>query len=262
MYETLHLLNQRRSIRSFEQRPIEAEQLRLLKEATLRAPSAGNMILYSIIEVHDPAKKEQLAEICDNQMMITKAPLVWVFLADMQKWVNYFKESGAVDHAMQQKDIPFRKPGLGDLHLCMQDAIVAAQNAVVAAQALGLGSCYIGDVIERFEDLRQLLDLKQYTIPACMLIFGYPKGKQQATKLTPRCPASSVFMLDTYAEPHLPDMERAYQEHEQDRRRMQGLPYDNTGTLADYYYLRKHTSTFMQEMNRSVQVMFESWCDG
>ncbi len=261
MHETLQLLNNRRSVRSFEDRIIEPEAVIQLKEATLRAPTAGNMALYSIVEVHDSSKKEKLAKICDEQSMIEKAPLVWVFLADMQKWVNYFYESGAVDRAAKANLASFRKPGLGDLHLCLQDAVIAAQNAVVAAEALGIGSCYIGDVIEHFEQLRELLELKQYTIPACMLIFGYPKAKGPV-RLTPRCPQDTIFMQDRYMEPHLEQMERAYRVHEEDRRRSQSLPYENTGTLADYYYLRKHTSSFMEEMNRSTTVMFDWWCKG
>lgn len=258
-HETLKLLRSRRSLRSFDQRPIESDVIEKLKVATLRAPTAGNMALYSIIEVYDPEKKHELARLCDNQPMIEKAPLVWVFLADMQKWMNYFIESKAVERAEQAGLAAYRAPGLGDLHLCMQDAIVAAQNAVVAAEALGLGSCYIGDVIENFEQLRSLLGLKQYTIPACMLIFGYPKTKG-LIRLTPRCPASSIFMIDRYEEPHLEQLEKAYKEHEEDRRRTSSLPYENTGTLADYYYVRKHTSEFMREMNRSVEVMFNWWC--
>ncbi len=261
MQDTINLLLSRRSVRSFEKRAIEDEQLKLLKTATLRAPTAGNMALYSIVEVCDAQKKQKLSEICDNQDMIAQAPLVWVFLADMQKWVNYFHESHAVEKAERGNLASYRKPGLGDLHLCMQDAIIAAQNAVVAAEALGIGSCYIGDVIENFEALRSLLDLKQYTIPACMLIFGYPKGKNPV-KLTPRCPEDSIFMKDSYQEPHLEQLEEAFAPHEQQRRATKSLPYDNTGTLADYYYLRKHTSAFMEEMNRSTSVMFDWWCNG
>ncbi len=257
MHETLELLNTRRSVRSFEERDIEKEALSLLKEATLRAPTAGNMALYSIIEVQDQEKKDTLAKLCDNQPMIGKAPVVWIFLADMQKWVNYFQESGAV----QRSQTPFREPGLGDMHLCLQDAIIAAQNAVVAAEALGIGSCYIGDIIENFEIIRDMFGLKQYTIPACMLIFGYPKGKGPV-KLTPRCPDESIFMKDGYQEPHLEEMKIAYALHEEQRRATKSLPYENTGTLADYYYLRKHSSAFMEEMNRSAKVMFETWKKG
>ena len=261
MHETLNLLHNRRSVRSFEERTIEPDHLLQLKTATLRAPTAGNMALYSIIEVKDPDKKKKLAHICDEQEMIATAPLVWVFLADMQEWVNYFRLSGAVKRAEEASLANFRAPALGDLHLCMQDAIIAAQNSVIAAEALGIGSCYIGDIIEQFENVRTLLELKQYTIPACMLIFGYPKGKKPV-KLSPRCPEHSIFMTDLYKDPSLELLSEAYQEHEELRRKSKSLPYDNTGTLADYYYLRKHTSAFMEEMNRSTKVMFDWWCNG
>lgn len=258
MNEVLQMLNARRSVRAFEERPISEEDVSSIKEATLRAATAGNMALYSVIEVKDQAKKDEFAVLCDNQPMIAKAPLVWIFLADIQKWVNYFHESGAVKRAEEQHLATWRKPGLGDLHLCMQDAIIAAQSAVVAAESLGIGSCYIGDIIENFEQVSSMLGLSQYTIPACMVIFGHPKGKAPV-RLTPRCPAPSIFMQDTYEEPHLEHMESAYAVHEEERRKTHALPYDNTGTLADYYYLRKHTSSFMEEMNRSTEVMFGRW---
>ncbi len=261
MHQTLQLIHARRSARVFSDRPVSEETLLALKEATLRAPTAGNMALYSIIEVTDPAKKEHLALLCDDQPMIAKAPVVWVFLADMQKWVNYFYESGAVRRAQEAGTTSFRTPGPGDLHLCLQDAIIAAQNAVIAAEALALGSCYIGDVIENFEELSALLELKRFTIPATMLIFGYPK-QTASVKQSPRCPVDSIFMTDRYEEMHLNRLERAYGEHEAKRRRVGSLPYDNEGTLADYYYLRKHSSSFMEEMNRSTAVMFERWIHG
>jgi len=69
-------------------------------------------------------------------------------------------------------------------------------------------------------------------------------------------------MQDSYQEPHLKQLEEAFALHEQQRRATNSLPYENTGTLADYYYLRKHTSAFMEEMNRSTSVMFDWWCNG
>ena len=83
--DTLSLIWTRRSIRDFERRKIEKETVDKLKEMTLRSPSAGNMEMYTILEVEDEAKKKELAIICDNQKMIENAPLVWFFLCDMEK---------------------------------------------------------------------------------------------------------------------------------------------------------------------------------
>lgn len=59
-----------------------------------------------------------------------------------------------------------RKPDVGDLMLAVSDAVIAAQNAVVAAESFGIGSCYIGDIIENYEEQRRLLQLPEYVFPA------------------------------------------------------------------------------------------------
>ena len=110
---TIALLENRKSCRSFLPQMVEEQVVNRLKELTLRAPSAGNMEMYTIIEVKDEEKKAKLATLCDNQIMIAKAPLVWVFLADMTKWLEYFR-LGSCD---KKVDIPIREVGLGDLHL-------------------------------------------------------------------------------------------------------------------------------------------------
>ena len=112
----------------------------------MRAPTAGNLMLYSVIEVADPALKARLAETCDHQPFIARAPLVLVFVADLQKWVDRFAAAGC---ERLEGLPPKSEPGMGDFVLACCDALIAAQNAVVAAESLGIGSCYIGDIVER-----------------------------------------------------------------------------------------------------------------
>ena len=261
MNNTLTVLASRRTVRSFQEREISKEDIQAIKEATLRAPTAGNMALYSVIDVTDEKEKETLARLCDNQDMIAKAPMVWVFLADMQKWVNFYEEGGSRARGEREGTASWRAPGLGDLHLCLQDAIIAAQTAVIAAESLDIGSCYIGDILENFEQTKTLLNLGKYTIPACMVIFGYKKN-QGTLRLTERCPQSAIFMENQYREPHLEQLKQDFASHEERKRRTNSLPFSNTGSIADYYYFRKHTSTFMEEMNRSTKLMFDTWTNG
>lgn len=72
-----------------------------------------------------------------------------------------------------------RKPGVGDLMLAVTDTVIAAQNAVVAAESFGLGSCYIGDIMENCEEQRRLLCLPDYVFPAAMLVLGWPTEQQK-----------------------------------------------------------------------------------
>ena len=110
-----------------------------------------------------------MADTCDHQPFIAQAPLVLLFCADCQKWYDAFAAGGCSP----------RRPGPGDLWLALSDANIAAQNAVTAAWSLGIGSCYIGDILEQVETHRTLLRLPEYVVPAALLVFGYPTQQQQ-----------------------------------------------------------------------------------
>ena len=138
MNEIIRQLFERKSIRVFEDKKIEPEKKRLILEAAAMAPTAGNQQLYTILDITDPRIKKQLVDTCDHQPFIASADLVLIFCADCKKWYDAFLEAGC-----QPRD-----PEVGDLLLAVDDALIAAQNAVTAAQSLGIGSCYIGDIME------------------------------------------------------------------------------------------------------------------
>ena len=128
----LQSLFDRKSVRVYEEKPIPAEMKQAILEAAAQAPSAGCQQLYTILDITDPALKEALAESCDHQPFIAKAPLVLVFCADCKKWYDAYLEAGCTP----------RTPGVGDLMLAVTDAAIAAQNAVVAAESFGIaGLC-------------------------------------------------------------------------------------------------------------------------
>ena len=92
---TLSLLNGRCSTRSWAATPLGDDEKRAILHSAMRAPTAGNMMLYSIIEVADQKLKDRLAETCDHQPFIARAPWVLVFVADLQKWTDLFAAAGA-----------------------------------------------------------------------------------------------------------------------------------------------------------------------
>ena len=138
MNKTIQELFDRKSVRVFEAREITAEDKRLILEAATMAPTAGNQQLYTILDITDQELKEKLVVTCDNQPFIASAKMVLIFCADCQKWYDGFKAAGCEP----------RLPGVGDMLLAVSDANIAAQNAVTAAESLGIGSCYIGDIME------------------------------------------------------------------------------------------------------------------
>ena len=150
MNQVIETILKRKSMRAYEKKAITPEVREELLRATLRAPTAGNLMLYSIIEVTDQHIKKKLVKSCDNQPFIARAPLVWLFLADYQRWYDYFIACG-VEQLCDRQHTSIRRPQEGDLFLACCDAVIAAQTAVIAAESLGLGSCYIGDIMENYE---------------------------------------------------------------------------------------------------------------
>ena len=180
----LDTLEHRSSTRAFarddDDRPVAVtdEQRAAILHAASRAPSAGAMMMYSIVSIREQATLDRLADLCDHQPMIAKAPWALIFVVDYAKWIDLFEHAGCFEPEFVERTgkAPRRAPGLGDFAIAAQDAVIAAQNAVVAAEALGLGSCYIGDIVENAEEVAELLDLPPYTMPLSMLIIGTSLG--------------------------------------------------------------------------------------
>ena len=85
MNPTIDLIMHRRSVRSYDPTPLSQEDKDTILQAAMRAPTAGAMMLYSIIEVEEQALKDRLAETCDHQPFIAPAPYVLLCLADYQR---------------------------------------------------------------------------------------------------------------------------------------------------------------------------------
>ena len=113
MNETLDLINNRVSLRSYAHRPIEPEHVDALLNSAIRAPTAGNMMLYSILQIDDPIKKMGLAETCGHSF-IADAPLALLFLADMQRWHDYY-QAFDVPRYCEREGLSFREPDIGKL---------------------------------------------------------------------------------------------------------------------------------------------------
>ena len=257
MNETLQLLLHRKSIRAYEERQISAEDKDLLLQATLRAPTAGNMMLYSIIEVADQAAKDVLARSCDNQPFIAKAPLVLLFLADYQRWYDFYRLSG-VEELCQRRGAPMRKPQEGDLFLACSDALIAAQTAVVAAESLGIGSCYIGDIMENYEIHRDLFQLPQYVFPICLLCFGYPTRSQMQRTMTPRYDRKFIVFPNHYRRLGQADFDEMYRDAQARFLSNPDRPAE-IENVGQGMYLRKFNADFSVEMTRSVREILRAW---
>lgn len=256
MNQVMDVLMKRRSVRAYEEREIPAEVRAEILKATLRAPTAGNLMLYSILDITNQSIKDKLAVTCDNQPFIARAPMVWVFLADYQRWYDYFLASG-VPELCQQKNLTMVKPEEGDLFLACCDALIAAQNAVIAAESFGIGSCYIGDIMEKYEFHKEMLDLPQYVFPICMLVFGYPTQQQKEQPYTPRFDEKFIVFENQYHRLSQDEFSEMFAERQS--RLPKGKSMEGITTVGQATYLRKFSADFSMELRRSAREMIKVW---
>lgn len=233
MNKTIEELFQRQSVRAFTDKNIDNDTKKLIFDATVNAPSAGNMQMYSIIDITDQALKDKLAVLCDNQPFIAKASMVLIFCADYQKWYDAF--SGL--------KLNPRHPGNGDLLLSIEDAMIAAQNSVTAAWSLGIGSCYIGDIMENYEEITSTLNLPQFVYPACMVVYGYIDYEHLQKQKPKRVDNKYVVFENEYKRLNADELKDMFVE------RTLPLGYEE---WMKKFIERKYNSDFSKEMSRSA----------
>ena len=242
MNEIIKALYKRKSVRVFTEQEISKAEKESILNAAIQAPSAGCQLLYTILDITDQQKKEKLAELCDHQPFIAKAKLVLVFCADCEKWLSFYREAGLTP----------RKPGAGDLLLAVEDALIAAQNAVTAAESLGIGSCYIGDVMERAEEMKVLLNLPPYVYPACMLVFGYPTEHQKVRTKPARFAISDMVCENAYQGKSGREIRNMFAQ------KTDGKEFDQ---WMEAFWKRKYESDFSREMSRSMEVYLKEFLE-
>ena len=197
------------------------------------APTGGNQQAYTIIDITDQSIKERLVTLCDNQPFIAKAKMVLLFCSDVRKWNEAYRSVG----------LPVSRPCVSEMIGASTDAVIAAQNSVIAAAGYGIGSCYIGDIRENCESVRDLLKLPEHVFPAAMVVFGYPTEKQLERKKPARVPMDCIVNHNTY-----PDMDEAYL-HRMFAAKAGSKDYSEWLKMM---YEHKANAPFMKEMKRSV----------
>lgn len=233
-------IQKRQSTRHFLAKEVTPEIKQALIQSAFEAPTAGGMMYYSIIDINHQELKDKLAVLCDNQPFIAKAPLVFIFLADCQRWYDNFKVEGCQP----------RSPQEGDLLLACADAIIAAQNTVVAAESFGLGSCYIGDILENCEQLRDLLALPDYVLPAAMLVYGYPDPTKIREEKIARFDPQYIVYENAYKRLSPEEFASMQQSLLAKRKSTSTSHQEYIKRLCD----RKYASDFSLEMSRSAKI--------
>lgn len=177
-----------RSVRRYLDQPLPKQTLPTLLAAAQSAASSSNLQAWSLLAVEDPQHKARLASLANDQEHIRQAPLFLIWLAD-------FSRAGRIAAA---QGIKLEAPAYLDTLLVGSiDAALAAQNAVIAAESLGLGTVYIGALRNNLQAVIDVLQLPPLVFPVFGLCIGYPDPQQPAA-IKPRLPQEVVLHRETY----------------------------------------------------------------
>lgn len=186
--ETLNTLLSHRSIRKYLPNPLPLGTLETLIAAAQSASTSSNLQTWSVVALEESSRKEKLSELANNQAHIRQCPLFLVWLADLAR-LTYIGENHGLPHE-----------GLDYLEMFLMatiDATLAAQNAVVAAESLGLGTVYIGALRNKPEEVAKVLNLPPHVVAVFGLCVGYADTAVDVA-IKPRLPQSTVLHRETY----------------------------------------------------------------
>ncbi|CDQ19987.1 FMN reductase (NADPH) [Halobacillus karajensis] len=210
MNQTIETILNHRSIRQFKEVPVTEEQLDTILAAAQQASTSSYMMAYTIIGVTDEHKKTELAEIT-GQGYVKKNGHLLVFCADLYRHtLNASPE--------QYEQMLSNLENSEHFLVSAIDAALAAQNAAVAAESMGLGICYIGSIRNQLDKVDEILHLPKHVIPLFGMVIGVPAHTPDQK---PRLPKAAVYFENEYKHDHEAELEAFDQ------------------TIAEYYQSRK-----------------------
>lgn len=186
--DTIALLLSHRSVRGYRPDPVPEGTLETLVAAAQSAATSSNLQTWSVVAVDRPEVRRELAAIANNQKHIEQCPLFVVFLADVSRNMRLAEQEGTALAGM---------PYLESFLVSAIDAALAAQNAVVAAESLGLSTVYIGALRNDVTRVAELLGLPAGAAPVFGLCVGYAAPGREG-EVKPRLPQAAVLHRETY----------------------------------------------------------------
>jgi FMN reductase (NADPH) len=187
MNDVINTILNHRSIRKFEDRPLASEQIQQIVECAQAASTSSFIQAYSIIGVRNSEKKQKLAELAGNQSYVAENGHFFVFCADLHRHEVIAK--------MENKDLSKSLESTEKFMVALIDAALASQNAVLAAESMGLGACYIGGLRNNLEEVSSVLNVPNFVIPLFGIAIGYP---DQQPDQKPRLPFKHVYHEEAY----------------------------------------------------------------
>lgn len=175
----------RTSVRNFQKKGIPDNIIEYILETAMRAPTCGNMQLYSVIVTRNQEMKKKLEKYHFCQPASTGCDVILTICADFNRFSNWCRISGA-------------NPGYNNFHsfiMAMTDAVIYAQQIVTIAESEGIGTCYLGTVNYNASEIGELLKLPELVVPVASIALGYPEGEPERVE---RLPLRAIMHSEQY----------------------------------------------------------------
>lgn len=225
---TLETIMAHRSIRAFKEQPIENEVIDKILAAACNGSTMGGMQLFSIIVTTDKAKMAEMAPFHFNQPIATTAPMILTFCADFHRFDRYCECRGVSTDAYNN---------LQAYQWAVTDALIAAQNACVAAESLGLGLCWLGTITYNVPQFIDAFKLPKHVIPVACIPMGYPA---EDCGLTTKLPVKALIHKEVYCEYSDESINKIYQQLESVPSNVKMLQDYDFQSLAQDYVERRY----------------------
>jgi len=186
--DTIAQILSHRSVRSFLPGALPEDTIETLVAAAQSAASSSNLQLWSVVAVTDSDKRRRLAEIA-GQTHLEQAPLILLWIADLAR-------AKLVADTAGEPAVGFEF--LESYTVAAIDAALAAQNAVLAAESLGLGTVYAGAMRNQPEEAAAIAGLPPRAAVIFGLVVGWPDPAQPSA-VKPRLPQEAVLHRESYA---------------------------------------------------------------
>jgi nitroreductase len=181
-----------RSTRSYKDSPVPEVVMDLILEAAQRAPTSSNLQSYSIVVIDEQGLLDAMCVLGGNQRFVAECGALLVFCSDISRHIHICRERG----------YPYRGDQINTLLVTHGDAILACQNASVAAQSMGFGTCMMGNVRNDPPAVSDLLGLPKYVFASVGLAIGV---RNEDMGLKPRLPRRVMVSRNCYSDAYLKD---------------------------------------------------------
>ena len=239
---TIDLLNGHRSVRKFKDLAIEKDKMERILECGMRGSNTGNMQIYSVIVTQDKKNIAELSKLHFGQGSTAAAFLT--VCVDVNRYHHWCR--------LRDCDEPY-----GNFLWLMSgtvDATIAAQNICVAAEAEGLGFCYLGTVMYNTKAIAELLEMPKGVVPVVTLCMGYP---DEQPALSERLPLEGVVHNEKYHDYSDDDIERVHRIREEFPFNQEMVRQNGTRNLAEIFTKIRYP----RKDNEAISAALKEFCE-